>query len=34
MPEYQKIFKVQTVQGEHLLACSSPTVKCELERSE
>jgi hypothetical protein len=32
MPEYQKIFNMQTIQGEHLIACDNPPVNCELER--
>ncbi len=34
LSEYYETLNVQTVQGEHLLACSNPPVKCNLERSQ
>lgn len=33
IPEYQKTFNVQTVQGGHLVTCSNPSVMCESERN-
>ncbi len=34
LPEYHKTFHVQTVQGQHLIACSNPPVNCDLKRKE